>query len=110
MTDLSPIAAIVAAAEYTVYGVRAHRAEAEVGAYLGKSRVWVDGEMTDDELGGISTIKVTDEASIAKAIGLLRREYCWGGAQIVLVGGHEGEWGEDAGEYIISDNVCLAVL
>lgn len=110
MTDLSPIAAIVAAAEYTVYGVRAHRAEAEVGAYLGKSRVWVDGEMTDDELGGISTIRVKDEAGIAKAIDLLRRVYCWDDERIVLVGGHDGEWGEDVGEYVIYDNICLAVL
>lgn len=107
---MEKFAAIIDAAEYDHYGVRAHRDEAIVGKGLGKSRVWVDGEMTDDELDGISTIKVSSASDLVKALDILRQVYCFGGAQIVLVGGYFGSWGEDAGEYIIKDNICLATL
>lgn len=104
------LTAIIEAGEYEHYGVRAHRTDATVGASLGNSKVWIDGVVTDDELNGISTIKVKTTTDLEAAVSRLRREYCWADERIVLVGGNTGEWGEDAGEYIISDNVCLAVL
>lgn len=107
---MANFANIIEAAEFEHYGIRAHRAEAVVGKALGNSRVWVDGECTDDELRGVSTIKVRTADEVEAIVARLRREYCWGSEAIVLVGGYEGEWGEDAGEYIIYDNVCLAVL
>lgn len=103
-------AEIIEAAEFDHYGIRAHRAEAVVGETLGNSRVWIDGECTDDELRGISTIKIHSSDEIESIVARLRREYCWDSETIVLVGGYEGEWGEDAGEYIIRDNICMAIL
>lgn len=107
---MTNFAAIIEEGEYEHYGVRAHRVAATVGQTLGNSRVWVDGECTDDELRGISTIKVRTAEEAESAIARLRKEYCWDNETVVLVGGYEGEWGEDAGEFIIRDNICLAVL
>lgn len=103
-------AAIIEQASFDHYGVRAHRSAPVVGASLGNSLVWVDGECTDDELDGISTIKVSSASELANAVALLRREYIWSDEVIVLVGGNVGSWGEDAGEFLIRDNVCLAAL
>lgn len=100
---------IIAAAEFDHYGVRAHRSAAIVGGSLGKSRVWIDGEPTEEELDGISTIKVT-AGTVDLALEIVRRTYCWSDETIVLVGGYVGAWGDDDGEFVIRDNVCLAVL
>lgn len=102
-------AEIIQSGEYSHYGIRAHRTEATVGAYLGKSHVWVDGECTDETLNGISAIRVTPE-TVDQVVALIRSTYCWDAEQIVLVGGFEREHGEDDGEIIIRDNVCLGVL
>ena len=107
---MEKFATILEAAEYEHFGVRAHRTDATVGVSLGNSKVWIDGVVTDDELNGISTIKVKTTTDLEAVVSRLQREYCWSDERIVLVGGNTGEWGEDAGEYIISDNVCLAVL
>lgn len=101
---------IIESGEYEHYGIRAHRSEAIVGQSLGNSRIWVDGECTDEELDGISTIKVSEVDDIDAIVSKLRNEYCWENETIVLVGGYYGSHGEDAGEFIIRDNVCLAVL
>lgn len=103
-------AEIVAAGEYDHYGVRAHRSACVVGETLGRSRLWIDGECTDSELSGISALKVADLGKIEALIARLKSEYCWDNETIVLVGGYTAEWGEDAGEIVIKDNVCLAIL
>lgn len=102
-------AEIIEAGEYDHYGIRAHRTAASVGQSLGNSRVWVDGECTSDELNGISTLKVRVEDDIETIIAKLRKEYCWSNESIVLVGGYSGGWGQDAGEFVIRDNICLAI-
>lgn len=101
---------IIEAGEYDKYGIRAHRGIAVVGQHLGNSFVWVDGECTEEELRGICTIKIRTVEEAEAAIARARKEYCWDDETIVLVGGYEGEWGEDPGEYIIRDNVCLAIV
>lgn len=99
---------IIVAGEYEHYGVRAHRGDAPVvGQTLGNSRVWVDGECTDDELAGICTLRVTAD-TLDAAIAQLA-PYIIDGEPVVLVGGYYGEHGWDDGEFIIRDNVCLAV-
>ena len=101
---------IIEEGEYEYYGVRAHRGSAPVvGENLGNSRVWVDGECTDEELNGICAARVTVE-NLDNVIERVRREYAWGDAPIVLVGGYEGSWGYDDGEVVIRDNICLATL
>lgn len=103
---------IIEAGEYEYYGLRAHRgaAPAEIGQSLGNSRVWVDGDCTDDELDGISAIRVRAGDDIAAVIARLRSEYCWADEAIVLVGGYSASHGQDRGEIIILDNICLAIL
>lgn len=103
-------AEIVVAGEYDFYGVRAHRSSCVPGETLGRSRQWIDGECTDVELAGISALKIADVDDIPTLVERLKREYCWSDETIALVGGYSVEWGEDDGEILIKDNVCLAVL
>jgi hypothetical protein len=103
-----PFLSIIETGEYDHYGIRYHRGTSPiVGETLGKSRVWVDGECTEDELDGICTIKVT-AGSLDEALADMGG-YSWAGEPLVLVGGHFASRGEDDGELIIRDNICLAV-
>lgn len=110
MATIDTIIRIIEDGEFEHYGLRAHRGEATEGETLGKSLVWVDGECTDEELPGISTLRITQGADIIQMVEFLEDTYCWDSERIVLVGGYIGEHGEDDGEFIITDNVCLAVL
>lgn len=108
---MDAIAALIADGEYEHYGLRAHRGSVPVvGGRLPNSRVWIDGECTDEELAGVSTIEVTDTSDLSAIVARLRREYAWGGEPVVLVAGYYGEYGEDSGEIIIRDGICLAVV
>lgn len=108
MTD-HPFRAIIDAGEYEYYGIRAHRgAEPIVGASLGNSYVWDDGRITDEELAGICTIKVTAD-TLSRALADMSG-YFLADEPLVLVGGNYAEHGYDPGELIIRDNVCLAVI
>ena len=110
MTTISEIIELIEAGEYEHYGLRAHRGDAAaVGEWLGNSRVWVDGDPTDDELGGICAIKVI-AGTAESVLATIRKMYAWGGAQIVLVGGYYASYGEDRDEIIIRYNICLAIL
>lgn len=107
---MTTLAEIVAQGEFEHYGIRVHRAVPVVGKTLGKSKVWINGECTEEELDGISTIKINSSDNIADVVEFVRKLYDWDNSPIVLVGGFSGQWGEDDGEYIIRDNVCLAVI
>jgi hypothetical protein len=108
--NIQAIADMIKAGDYEYYGLRAHRREPVIGKSLGKSRVWIDGECTDDELDGISAVRVKAGDDLDAIIDRLRREYCWEAETIVLIGGYIASQGEDRGEIIIRDNICLAVL
>ncbi len=100
---------IIDADEYEHFGIRAHRGStATVGATLPNSFAWDEGECTDDELDGVCVCKVTAD-TLTETVDRIRREYGWGNAQIMLVGGYYGQWGNDADEYIIRDGVCLTI-
>ena len=101
---------IINEGEYEHFGIRAHRGDAPVvGASLANSRVWVDGECTDEEINGVCATRVT-AATLEAIVARAKAEYAWGGEPIVLVGGDYVEHGYDDGEIIIRKNVCLAVL
>ncbi len=102
------ILAAVSSAEYEHCGLRVLEEEdlAQPGATLRPSRVWEDGEPTEELLDGVSTIWVEDdEASVARALRSARAYY---GHQIVVVGGNWGHAGRDFDEYIIEDPIVLA--
>jgi len=84
-------------------GVRAQEEPATVGETMShKSLVWVDGEETDEELNGVSAIKL----NLCKP---QRDLYGYPGNWILVLGSNGIEYGEDEGEIIMEKPVVLAV-
>jgi len=107
------IAAISAAVErddHDYYGLRIeHGRRFATGDELPDSRVWVDGEETDETLDGVATLRLPhdpDDDEIAKVLSEIGSYY---GDALVLVGGTFGGYGEDVGEAIIRDAICLEI-
>ena len=86
--------------EYEYIGVRVQENEFVKGEILNNSFVWVDGEMTDEELDGICAVKLED-AELASG---------YFGDHIAIIGGNSMEYGQDLGEIIIRDAEVLEVL
>lgn len=87
--------------EYEYIGIRIQdETPFELGNLDHVSHVWVDGDDTGEELGGVCVIK-GDRAELAKS---------YFGDYVAIIGGNNAEYGEDNGELIISDPVVLEVL
>lgn len=87
--------------EYEYIGVRVQEQEFEIGAIDHVSRVWIDGDETDEELNGVCATKVD-------AIVNLPYEYF--GDHVAIICGNSAEYGEDVGEIIIEDATVVAVI
>lgn len=85
---------------YDFIGVRVQENEFNKGEILDNSYVWVDGEMTDEELDGTCAIRI-DDAQLAIS---------YFGEHVAVIGGYYGEYGEDLGEIIIREAEVLEVL
>jgi hypothetical protein len=86
------------------YGLRVEAEPVSIGDILPDSRVWVDGEPTDETLRGVSTIGITAD-TVERSIDMLSGYL---GDYIVLVQGVYASWGEDAGERIIEQGEVIA--
>lgn len=86
--------------EYEYIGVRVQENEFTKGEILDNSFVWVDGEITDEELDGTCAVKLED-AELAKG---------YFGDHVAIIGGDYMEYGQDLGEIIIRDAEVLEVL
>ena len=86
--------------EYEYIGVRVQENEFVKGEILDNSFVWVDGEMTDEELDGTCAVKLED-AELASG---------YFGDHIAVIGSNSMEYGQDLGEIIIRDAEVLEVL
>ena len=105
---------------FMAYGLRStrHPSESKPGAKLRNSFVWEDGEKTNRQLNGVSTIGIPahdiNERGLVKAIQRLGRSAAklfgvppgtvyidYGGDDVILVQGDSSEGGEDMHEYII---------
>lgn len=78
-----------------------------VGHYVPNSRVWDDGEPTDDEVNGVSTVGLGDDVSLDDVENALHQAEAYHGDTIVLVGGKCREHGQDSGEHILRAAVSL---
>jgi len=88
---------------HAVYGLRVipHGYEVKTGDYLDNSKKWVDGEITDENLPGVSTIGI-EKGDISKAINqLIKAGYS--GKQIALVKGDSAGYGDDVYERLIKN-------
>ena len=92
------------------YGLRVlpHDDAAEVGDMLAPSFVWIDGEQTEDELSGTSSIGCGAD-TVARALAIIERAG-YSGSRIALIVGDRAESGEDEGERVIRDAQVLAVV
>lgn len=86
--------------EYEYIGIRVQEVPFELGKMDHVSHIWDDGNDTGEEIDGVCVINF-DQAELAKN---------YFGDHIAIIGGNNREWGEDAGEIIISDPVVLEVL
>lgn len=108
--NATKIAALINATHAAYFGLRVVDETAEEGDQIAPSRVWVDGEVTDDVLDGASAIHIDAEhgsleENIAEA---LARTGIYCGQYILVIAGNAMSYGEDDGEIIIRDAECLA--
>ena len=87
-------------AEFEYIGVRVQENEFAEGEILDNSFVWVDGEMTDEELDGTCAVKLED-AELANG---------YFGEHVAIIGSDSMEYGQDLGEIILRDAEVLEVL
>lgn len=85
---------------YEIIGVRVQENEFIEGEILDNSFVWIDGEMTDEELDGTCAVKLED-AELAKG---------YFGEHVAIIVGESFTYGEDLGEIIIRDAEVLEVI
>lgn len=84
---------------YAYVAVRVVDAVPVDGETLAPSRVWVDGEATDDLLDGTCGLSLAHAERLAA-------QYV--GRVVLVMGGDDASWGEDVGEVIIRDAMALA--
>ena len=87
-------------AEYEYIGVRVQENEFAEGEILDNSFVWIDGEMTDEELDGACAVNI-DDARLANN---------YFGDHVAIIGSNSMEYGEDLGEIILRDAEVLEVI
>ena len=87
-------------AEFEYIGVRVQDNEFTEGEILDSSFVWVDGEMTDEELDGTCAVKLED-AELANG---------YFGEHVAIIGSNSMEYGQDLGEIILRDAEVMEVL
>lgn len=97
---LSRIEEIEDAYDYGYIGIRVSENEFTEGEILDNSFVWVDGEMTDEELDGTCAIMLKDAA--------LANSYF--GDHVAVIGSDSMEYGDDLGEIILRDAKVLEVI
>jgi hypothetical protein len=92
------------------YGLRVlpHDDAADVGDTLAPSFVWIDGEQTDEQLNGTSSVGC-DADTVARALAIIERNG-YSGSRIALIVGDRAESGEDEGERVIRDAQVLAII
>lgn len=86
--------------EYEYIGVRVQENEFTEGESLDNSFVWVDGEMTGEELDGTCAVKLEDVELAARYFG----------DHIAIIGSNSMVYGQDLGEIILRDAEVMEVL
>lgn len=102
------IAAIEADETHEIFGIRTQEIPFEMGEIDHKSLVWVDGEMTDEELDGVCATVIKPD-NIAKSLSRHASEGYEGGHIAILAGGYSVA-GEDPSEIIMENPDVIAIL
>lgn len=97
---ISRIEEIEDAYDYGYIGIRVSENEFTEGEILDNSFVWIDGQMTDEELDGTCAIMLKD-ANLASS---------YFGDHVAIIGSDSMEYGQDLGEIILRDAEVLEVI
>ena len=92
--------------EYEYVGFRAQEQPFKLGPISHCSKVWDDGEETDAQLDGISTIAVDKVESLYNQCGY----YPYYGDHAAIIAGNRATWGQDQDELVIEDAVVFEIL
>lgn len=92
--------------DYEVVAIRVQEPAFELGEINHVSRVWIDGEETNEELNGICCIS----SKYASKVFGGRFPVVYPGSHVAIIAGNHYEPGEDFGEVIISDPVVVDVV
>jgi hypothetical protein len=108
--ELIDIDQIAHASEYDYVGFRVVNAANEsykIGDIVRPSRVWVDGEPTDEYLNGACAISID---KLAYAYDGYNEYEGYIGDTILVLGSNNAEGGNDPGEIVMIDAVVLDVV
>lgn len=93
--------------EYEWIGIRVQEAPFELGAMSHESVVWVDGEMTDEGLGGVCAIKC-DESNVEDRLNYATKTYF--GSHVAIIAGNRALYGDDPHEIILMDAKVVHII
>lgn len=91
--------------EFEKFGIRIQEQPFDLGSIDHNSKVWIDGEETDEELDGVCAINLNspEAANTIEGKG-------YSGSHVALIGSDRFEYGIDAGEVILKDAEVLYII
>lgn len=96
--------------EYAVVAIRTQEEPFELGEIDRLSHVWDDGDDTDEELDGLSATTVKSARIDMHADDHSPIHGFYFGEHAAIVCGNDYEMGEDEGEVVIGDPVCVHIF
>lgn len=81
-----------------IVGIRFDEEDYKVGESMMESRIWIDGEPTEDYLDGTSALEVNYTTDAVYS------------GRCYLIGGIMGGYGEDENEIIIRNAIVVAII
>lgn len=97
--------------EYEYVGIRTTEIEMDVNDLDYRSKIWIDGDMTDEELDGISTTDLDNDRHwvgphLLKEVGL---SGYYAGTHTYIIAGNQASYGEDIAEVIITPEKIIKI-
>ena len=97
--------------EYNYYGIRYHYTKKEIGSFIENSKIWIDGEPTDNNHGGVCAIDIdqmiVENFTISEMIENVK-QYSYADGEIIIIAGNESIYGDDDNEIIIKNAIKIA--
>ena len=91
--------------EYEYVGIRTQEEPFELGEMDHVSHIWVDGDDTGEELGGVSALSLT-----SKTIDWAKLASTYYGDHVAIICGYSASFGDDDGEIIIEDPEVVEII
>lgn len=96
--------------DYEYIGLRTQEQEFELGSIDHCSKVWDDGNETDEELDGISVTSINSDAGIKMHDKEASPFNYYYGNHTAILASNKAEYGEDMGEIVLKNAVVLYII